>query len=244
MKRAIFTVVLFTASIFILPAQTNEMVSLQNKVVQLETSNARLTNQVRANQKAITDLTKTLNETRENLKQLQTTVDKTQASIQEVSGSFDSRIAKTEKSSAEQFSSLGKSLTNNTLYWIIAFIIVAVAVFYVYRKLRGRLSNEKASLIETFKTGNEQTRSELSSLITKHSDDLKFMVSGDIKSNNELMTARFNKGHEELRNDIKGNLKQVMDDFDKQKVDLEARIENIKEEMKKAAYKNLPKAEV
>lgn len=236
MKRILFIVVLITAYAFTLPAQ-NEITIVQNKVTQLEASNAKLLNQVRANQKAITDLTNQLNATNETLRLVQADISKTQASLQEVSANYDSRIAKTEQSTEEHYIQFGKSLTNNTIFWVIAFLFAVVAVFYVYRLLRSRLSREKAVLIENMKNANEQLKVDLAALITKNADDLRFMFDGDLKSNNQQITARLNKSNEEFRNEVKTNLKLATDAFEEQKLKLENQLKAVEEELKRGKGK-------
>lgn len=232
MKRILFILVLLTAYAFNLPAQ-NEITVLQNKVTQLEASNAKLLNQVRINQKAITDLTKQLTSTNETLKLIQADLEKTQTSLQNASTSYDERIAKTEKATEDHYKQFGRSLTNNTIFWIIAFLVAVVAVFYVYKLLRSRLSKEKAALIENIKSGNEQLKAELSGHITNKADDLRSMFTAEIQSNNEQINHRFNKANEELRNDLKANLKLATDAFDEQKTKLENQLKRVEEEIKK-----------
>lgn len=236
MKRFLVIVVLLIAYGFTLSAQ-NEVANLQNKLTQLEASNAKLTNQVKLNQKAITELTNQLNSTKETLNLIQVDLGKTQASLQEVSTSYDARISKAEQSTEEHYVQFGKSLTNNTIFWVIAFLVAVVAVFYVYRLLRTRLSKEKSALMDNIKTGNDQIKADLGGLITKNADDLRFMFTGDLKSNNEQMTARFNKANEELRNEVKSNLRLATEAFEEQKVKLENQLKAVEEEIKKGKAK-------
>lgn len=233
MKKMILTVVLITTIAFSLPAQNNDIILLQNKVATLENSNVKLNNQLRANQKTIADLTNQLKVAQDNMNAMQAELSKTQASLQEFTGTFESRIKQTEQTSAENFAHLGKSLSNNTLYWIIAFLIVAVVSFMLFRQLRGRLSREKATIYDSIKSNGEQLKTDMSNLISSNTEDIKSFLSADLKRTTDGLSNSIVKSSEELRNELRAKLKLATDAFDEQKVKLENQIKALTDKAKK-----------
>ncbi|HLO91217.1 MAG TPA: hypothetical protein VK172_08640 [Lentimicrobium sp.] len=232
MKKAIFTIVLgFIA--FSLFAQNNDMLQIQNKLTSLEASNARLTTQLNTNQKAIAELTNQLKVTNENVIQLQAALAASQAKLEEVTGTMDQKISKSEQASAEQIDHLGKSLSMNTIYWIIAFLVVGFISYFLYRKLRGRLSKEKADIYNEIKATNEQLKFDLSSLVTKNADDIKFMYSSEMKD----LSDKNNKALDELNHQIEGKIKGVTEK-------MEAQISALKQAKTKASRSEQQKAEI
>lgn len=236
MKKMFFTAVLLACFGFSLFAQSNELIQLQNKVTLLENSNMKLFNQIRANQKVITDLTNQLNTANENLALLQNDLVAQQKSL---SGSND-RISLMEKKTDDQFTTLGKSVSKSTMFWILAVLAVACITLFLNWQLKSRISKEKKEIMGNIKSGNEQMREEFGGLLTKNTDDIKYMVTGEFKEVKEKF-ATMGKANEDLRSELKTNLKLATDAFDEQKNKLEMQIKNLIEEGKKV--KAQPKAE-
>ncbi len=231
----IFTIVLIAAVAFSLSAQNNEIVLLQNKVASLESSNVKLNNQLRTNQRTIANLTNQLKIAQENMAALQTDMANTQASLQEFTGTINNRIKQTEQASSESFATLGKSLTNNTLYWIIAFLAVAVISFLLFRQLQGRLSKEKATIYDSIKSNGEQLKTDLSNFVAINIEDIKSIFSSDLKKSTEGLSNSIAKSSEDLRIELRSKLKLATDAFDEQKVNLENQLKLLTEKTKKPA---------
>jgi peptidoglycan hydrolase CwlO-like protein len=242
MRKIILSLALLAAFAFTLPAQNNEIVQLTDKVVQLENSNAKLTSQIKANQKAISELTNQLNASNEALLKIQADIAKTRETLEVYSGNFDTRITQTEMASTQKMEYLGKSISNTTLYWIIAFLVVAFVTLFLYWQLKVRITKEKISITETVKTGNEQMKEDISGVITKNVDDLKFMFNSDVKKYNESLTEKFSISNEDLRNEFKTNLKLATEAFEEQKNKFEAQLKALQAENQKNA-KSQPKAD-
>jgi chromosome segregation ATPase len=236
MKKMFFTTVLLVCFGISLLGQNNELMQLQNKVTLLENSNQKLSNQIKANQKSVADLTIQLNELNANIAALK---DDLAASKQVLAESND-RILQMEKKTDDKFTSLGKSVSNSTLFWIIAFLVVACITLLLNWQLKSRISKEKKEITGNIKTGNEQLRDEFGGLLTKKADDIKYMVTGEIKEVKEKFTS-FGKAHEDLRDEFRAKLKLATDAFDEQKNKLEQQIKNLIEEGKKP--KTQPKTE-
>lgn len=232
MKKAIFTILL-GVFVFSLSAQT-DVSQLQNKITTLESSNTKLTSQVKANQKAVNDLTIQLKAANDNILQLQTALATNQIKLDELTVNYDKRISQTEKSSTEQFEHLGKSLSQNTIFWIIAFLAVGFISYFLYRRLRGRLSTEKAAIYNEIKSGNEQLKADLSALITKNVDDLKHTFTGEIKD----LDDKQKKSVTDMRTDFEEKFKQTSENIKATKEKMEAEFQTIKTEKKQ------PKAEI
>jgi len=201
---------------------------LQTKVTQLENTNAKLSNQLRASQKTIADLTNQLNAANENVIKLQTDLTALQASATE---SAD-RLAKIEKKSDDQFTSLGKSVSKSTLFWVIAFIVVACVTLLLNWQLKSKIKKEKKDITDNIKIGNEQMKGEFAGTLSKNSQELKDLMSGEVKSIGEKISS-LTKSGDDLRTELKTNLKLATEAFDEQKMKLEAQIKNLMEETKK-----------
>lgn len=180
MKKMCITLLLLGTLSFAF-AQNNDPAALQARVAALETANAKLSAQLRAEQKAVADLKLQLNGAVSNIMLLQESTGNTMKTLEEVTGTFDKRLSENEKSLDTEVNQLVKSIMNNTIYWVIAFLVVGFVTFYLYRKMRGRLSREKAAIYEQMKTGNDNLKLEVAGWITKNADDLKFMLSGELK---------------------------------------------------------------
>ena len=224
-----FTVILLSCFGFSLFAQSNELIQLQTKVTQLENTNLKLSNQLRASQKAIADLTNQLTVANENVTKLQGDL----AALQTSSAESSDRIMKIEKKSDDQFSSLGKSVSKSTLFWVIAFIVVACVTLLLNWQLKSKVNKEKKEITDNIKTGNEHLREEFAGTLTKNTDEIKTMVSGEVKVIGEKLSM-LTKSDEDLRSELKTNLKLATEAFDEQKNRLEAQIKNLMEESKKA----------
>lgn len=179
--KKMFITLLLSGVISIALAQNTDPAALQARVAALESTNAKLSAQLRAEQKAVADLTLQLNSATSNIMLLRESVGNTKSTLEEVTGTFEKRISDNEKSLDTEVNQLVKSIMNNTIYWVIAFLVVGFVTFYLYRKTRGRLSREKAAIYEEIKTGNDNLKLEVAGWITKNADDLKFMFTGEMK---------------------------------------------------------------
>lgn len=232
MKNAIIALMLGFLS-FPLFAQNNDLLQLQNKVTSLENANAKLSGQVHSSQKSITDLTNQLKTANETIVGLQAALAASNTRLDEVTGAIDQRIMKTEQDSSEKIDHLGKSLSMNTIYWVIAFLIVGFISYFLYRKLRGRLSKEKAAIYNEIKSANEQLKMDFSALITRNTDDIKYMYTGELKdlgNNNK-------KSLDNLKSEIETKITVVTET-------MEARINALKQAKPKASKPQQPKAEI
>jgi biopolymer transport protein ExbB/TolQ len=178
--KKMFITLLLLAFTFVVVAQNNEMAALQTKVTSLESTNAKLNAQLKVNQKAVADLTLQVNSANENIKALQEALAATQQTLDAATGSFDKRISENEKTLADQVNLLVKSIMNNTIYWVIAFLVVALVTFYLYRKMRGRLSNEKAIIYSDMAAGNDSLKADLADKIEKNADNMRQMFTGEL----------------------------------------------------------------
>jgi|GEM_PF-4185983 len=209
MKKMFLTLLILGGMSVSLYAQ-NDIKQLQDKIAGLESTNAKLNAKITANQKAISELTLQLNAANENIAAMQQTLALTQKTFEESTTAFDSRIADTEKSTAGQIDHLFRSLMNNTIYWVIAFLVVGFITFYLYRKTRGRLSKEKAAIYNEMKSGNDALKNDIAVLITKSADDLNTIFKGQLQELNE--TNR--KSVTTLQDDYNSKFSKLAEDFE------------------------------
>lgn len=201
MKKTFITLLLL-AFAFTVAAQNNEVAALQTKIASLESTNARLSAQLKVNQKAVADLTLQVNTANENIKALQESLAGTQRTLEEATGKFDKRISDNEKSLADQVNLLVKSIMNNTIYWAIALLVVAFVTFYLYRKTRGRLSREKAAIYSEMAAATDSLKMDLTEQITNSAGELKLAFTGQLKDYTDMNR----KSADELRGELDGKL--------------------------------------
>lgn len=203
--KKMFITLLLSGVFSIALAQNTDPAALQARVAALESTNAKLSAQLRAEQKAVADLTLQLNSATSNIMLLRESVGNTKSTLEEVTGTFEKRISDNEKSLDTEVNQLVKSIMNNTIYWVIAFLVVGFVTFYLYRKTRGRLSREKAAIYEEIKTGNDNLKLEVAGWITKNADDLKFMFTGEMKD----YADKNRKSLEALQSEIAAKLEKL-----------------------------------
>lgn len=70
------------------------------------------------------------------------------------------QIQKTEQSASERIESLDESLSQNTLYWIIAVLAVGLITLGLFLMLRKRVSDNQSSIVEIISSTRKQLEQE------------------------------------------------------------------------------------
>lgn len=80
---------------------------------------------------------------------LQHVINSNSANIKTTANELDVKIDTTEKKTKQNISELDKTINQNTLYWVIAILIVSLVVLVVYIILRKEIFNQKNDLTDS-----------------------------------------------------------------------------------------------
>ena len=85
----------------------------------------------------------------------------TNNNLQAMANKFDMQIQKLSYKSNSDFSALSKRVSNNTLYWILAIILIALFSTILFGWLRSRLTLVKTELSDQIKNSSQAIREEI-----------------------------------------------------------------------------------
>jgi predicted RNase H-like nuclease (RuvC/YqgF family) len=236
MKRTIMLSIAVFALGFAVSAQNADVTSLNNKIGQLEGVNAKLNTQIKANQKAISDLTLQLEQSSITITALQADLTKTNTLVQQMNTALESKLQQTETASTTRINDLDKTISNTSLYWLIALVIVAAAAFFLFYRINSRVSKEYLSLSSFMRINADNLKKELGDLIIKKNDELKSTLTSEFTSNDENLksdfTDRIEKKTDVIRDEFLTNLKSTASTLTEHEMKLEADLAELKKETK------------
>jgi cytochrome c-type biogenesis protein CcmH/NrfF len=134
---------------------------LQSKIENLEKLNSRLSMQVNTANSNIKKLESRLSSTVDSVDVLKKELALTNNNIQVMAGKFELQIRQLSEKSNSDFSALNKRVSNNTLYWIIAIVSIALFAAVLFGWLRSRLTSVKTELSDQIKNSSEAIREEI-----------------------------------------------------------------------------------
>jgi hypothetical protein len=163
MRKAI----LITGAIAILStvsvAQTrNDTIQqLQRRILNLENLNSSLSTHVRAANSNIKKLEGRLSSTVDSVDVLKTELALTNNNLKAVANKLELQIQQLSDKSNSDFSTLSKRVNNNTLYWILAIVLIALFSIILFSWLRSRLTSVKTELSDEIKNSSNAIREEI-----------------------------------------------------------------------------------
>jgi hypothetical protein len=163
MKKTILiigVIVIFSA---VSAAQTkNDTIQqLQRKILNLENLNSRLSTQVSAANSNIKKLESRLISTIDSVDVLKKELALTNNNLQAMADKFELQIRQLRDKSDSDFSVLSKRVSNNTIYWILAIVSIALFAVILFGWLRNRLTSVKTELSDQIKNSSEAIREEI-----------------------------------------------------------------------------------
>jgi Na+-translocating ferredoxin:NAD+ oxidoreductase RnfG subunit len=134
---------------------------LQRRIVNLENLNSRLSTQVKAANSNIKKLEGKLVSTDNSVDVLKKELVLTNNNFQAMVNKFELQIQQLSDKSNSDFSALSKRVSNNTLYWILAIVSIALFAAILFGWLRSRLTLVKTELSDQIKNSSEAIREEI-----------------------------------------------------------------------------------
>jgi hypothetical protein len=134
---------------------------LQRQIVNLEKLNSRLSTQVNLSSSNIRKLEGSLSSTADSLLVMKKELILTNMTLQAMASKFELQIQQLSAKSNSDFSTLSKRMNNNTLYWILAIVMIALFSIILFSLLRSRLTTVKTELSDQIKNSSNSIREEI-----------------------------------------------------------------------------------
>jgi predicted PurR-regulated permease PerM len=163
MRKALLIIgVLAVFSTLSLAQSKNDTIQqLQHQIVNLEKLNSRLSTQVKASDSNIRKLEGRLSSTSDSVEAMKKELFLTNMTLQTMAKKFDLQIQQLSDKSTSEFSTLNKRVSNNSLYWILAIILIALFPTILFTWLKGSLTIVKTDLSEQIKNSSEAIREDI-----------------------------------------------------------------------------------
>ncbi len=161
MKKQIITIILLiiVSNVF----SQNNVNTLRDTVITLQNNNYKLRNDFTyfktQSNKQIEQLRNSLNSQNSKIDSLQQIISINTENITKTANDLGVKIQETETNTNQQIQSVNKTISQNTLYWIIAVLAVVLLLVLVFVLLRKQIFKQKTDIyksIETTKTDLEQ----------------------------------------------------------------------------------------
>jgi hypothetical protein len=134
---------------------------LQRQIVNLENLNSRLSTQVSAANSNIRKLESRLSSTVDSVDVLKKDLALTNNNLKAVANKLELQIQQLSDKSNSDISALNKRVSNNTLYWILAIVAIALFPSILFWWLRSRLTVVKTELSDQIKNTSEAIREDI-----------------------------------------------------------------------------------
>jgi hypothetical protein len=152
---AIFSIVSFAQT------KNDSIQQLQHQIVNLENLNSRLSTRVNAANSNIRILEGRLSSTIDSMDVLKKELALTNTNLQSLADKLELQISQISDKSNSDFLTLNKRVSNNTLYWILAIVAIALFSTILFGWLISRLTFVKKELSDQIKNSSEAIREEI-----------------------------------------------------------------------------------
>ena len=149
------------STVSVAQSKNDTIQQLQRQIVNLGNLNSRLSTQVNAANSNIKKLEGRLLSTVDSVDVLKKELVLTNNNLQAMANKFEMQIQKLSYKSNSDFSVLSKRVSNNTLYWIIAIVSIALFSTILFGWLRSRLTLVKTELSDQIKNSSQAIREEI-----------------------------------------------------------------------------------
>jgi hypothetical protein len=163
MRKTILTLGVLAVFSAVSFAQTkNDTIQqLQHQIVNLEKRNSRLSTQVNAASLNIKKIEGRLSSAVDSVDVLKKELVLTNNNLQAMASKFELQIQQLNDKSNAGFSVLNKRVSNNTLYWILAIVLIALFHAILFGWFKSRLKSVKTELSDQIKSSSEAIREEI-----------------------------------------------------------------------------------
>jgi len=169
MIKNIFTLLFLMTFSMILSAQNDSSQLLWKEVYSLKNTNKIL-------QKKNSDLLLKISSQQKALSDLKRSIDINNEHVQKVADSLDSKIYSSEQSANQKYVNLDKTLSKSTLYGIIAFLLATLLSIFIYLLLNKRQKSEITVVLKKISVHEKTLEEETVKLYSKFSDLLNAQV--------------------------------------------------------------------
>lgn len=133
---------------------------LQTSIEKLETDNIKLSGQLNTANSNIQKIVKILSATSDSLNILKYNLANTNTNLQAIADNLGVKIQQTSDKANSDLSTLSKTVSKNTLYWIIAVLFITLLSVLLFGSLKKQLSKEKTGLSDQIKKTSDSLREE------------------------------------------------------------------------------------
>ena len=163
MRKAILIIGVIAVFNTVSVAQTkNDTIQeLQRQIVNLENLNSRLSTKVNAANSNIKKLEGRLSSTVDSVNGLKNELAFTNNNLKALANKLELQIQQLSDKSNSDFSALSKRVSNNTIYWILAILMMALFSVILFSWLRARLRLLKTELSDQIKNTSESIREDI-----------------------------------------------------------------------------------
>jgi vacuolar-type H+-ATPase subunit I/STV1 len=162
MRKTIFTITvigLFSLASF---AQTkiDTIQQMQISIETLEATNTKLSRQLNSANTKIQRIEKALSITSDSINSLKNNLAETNKNLKAIANNLGVQIQETSEKAIADYTLLSDTVSKNTLYWIIAVLLIALLSVLLFGWLKKQLSKEKTGLSNQIKKTSDSLREE------------------------------------------------------------------------------------
>lgn len=157
----IIGVIAVLSTVSVAQTKNDTIQQLQRQIVNLEKLNSRLSTQVSATNSNIKKLEGRLSSTADSVDVMKKELLLTNMTLQAMAKKFELEIKQLGDKSNSDFLTLSKRLSNYSLYWILAIILIVLFPTILFTWLKGRLTMVKTELSSQIKNSSEAIREDI-----------------------------------------------------------------------------------
>jgi len=154
-------IILISGTASLAQTKNDTIQQLQRQIVNLEKMNSRLSTQVNVSNSNIRKLEGRISSTADSVAVMKNELVLTNMTLQAMASKFELQIQQLSDKSNSEFSTLSKRVNNNTLYWILAIVLIALLPAILFGWLKGRLTTVKTELSDQIKNSSNSIREEI-----------------------------------------------------------------------------------
>ena len=154
-------IILISGTASLAQTKNDTIQQLQRQIVNLEKMNSRLSTQLNVSNSNIRKLEGRISATADSVAVMKNELVLTNMTLQVMASKFELQIQQLSDKSNSEFSTLSKRVNNNTLYWILAIVLIALLPAILFGWLKGRLTTVKTELSDQIKNSSNSIREEI-----------------------------------------------------------------------------------
>jgi hypothetical protein len=162
MKKLLLTITaigIFSIASFA-QSKNDTIQKLQLSIEKLEAANIKMTGQLNAANSNIQKIEKILTEVADSINIFKNNLANTNSNLQNIADNLGVKMQQTNEKVSADLSIMNAKVTKNTLYWIIAVLLIALFSVLLFGWLKKQLIKEKSGLSDQIKKTSETLRDE------------------------------------------------------------------------------------